>query len=427
MSDDSNILIQIKSTFERSGAVEAEAAQKRLESATKPVAESFAKSEREIQKSRQALAGLNSVAAAGQGSWMGLTRSLEAFGGRLADIAAKGSMVVGALSAGYALGTAIDKWFGISDAISKSIVSAEKYVSVQDRIKKQLGDIDKTTLAAVTAQFDKLSDSLSSTLSQMEKINAVRNQLMGLETEAQISEMEAGTPPGPARDKALLAKRQERDLASIEERRNQARAKLATAEEARKSGEAAVWTAESSEGDARKTFMLLNQNPSASLEAKAEARQRLQIAERASAAARASMSPLNETYGNTMADTSNTMRGLSFEERTVRARTAGGMSSIAREEEQRRAGIRDNLSSDMLSISRNATRSAMLSRRDELASQAANLRESALPAARVNDLRTQAAGAAKQADSAVAAVSAVLSQITAQLKALEDKIHNLPR
>jgi hypothetical protein len=426
MSDNrDNILVEIKSTFDKSGAVEAERSQDKLVEHTKPVAEQFKKTEKEVQASRQALAGLNSVAAAGQGSWMGLTRALEAFGGGLADVAAKASMVIGALSAGYALGSAIDKWFGISKAISEAIVPAEKYASIQDRIKAKLGDLNAASLAAVTKQFDTLTASVHATLAGMDKINSVKNELTGKETEALLAEIEAGMPPGIARDKALLAKKQERELASIEARKYQALEQLEIATKAKKVGEASVLDTETAEKEARFASMvaenkykedsgILNPftneyevNPkrrAENLENASAARQRLQIAENVSRTARARQQQLEETYGQKETETWDTMRGLDLEERAVRARGIVGGNEIAareqedidrkreeaaREDKRLQKEVEDLVKQEDQEQSRLA-RQELERKRAELAERIKELQTRALPAARVQDLRSRA-------------------------------------
>jgi hypothetical protein len=119
----------------------------------------------------------------------------------------------------------------------------------------------------------------------------------------------------------------------------------------------------------------------------------------------------------------NTMRSLEFEERTSKARYAGGVSGVAAKQQ----AIREGVSADMRGISTAATRSALQSQLGDLSERADTLRSQGMPAARVQDLRAKAAGASKQTDSAVAAISAVLDSITVQMKTLEDKLKNLPR
>ena len=331
---DNEILIKIQTAYE-SGGIEAvkkaiadtEKETKNLGNSNSELERKTTSSNRELNNSQRALAGLNSASAASRGSFQGLSQTLEVFGGNLATLAAKASLVAGAFTAGFSIGTAIDKWLGISDAISKALVPAEKFVSIQDRIKAKLGDLDAASLAAVKKEFDSLTVSLESTFAGMEKINSIKNELMGKETAAQLAETEANMPPGPARDKALLAKREERELASIEERRNQARAKLAAAEEARKSAQDAVVKAETTE-EAR-ARIVANQFPSDPLEDRVLARRRLEAARQASSAARSRMAPIDEVYGNTRADTYNTMRGLALEERAVRARSTSQRNEIS--------------------------------------------------------------------------------------------------
>lgn len=435
MSNDSDILLKIKSAFERSGTDEAERAQDRLAAKTRDTNRTFQDNERDVGRARQALAGMNAAAAAGQGSFSGLTRVLEGFSGRLAELAAQGTLTLGALSAGYALGTAIDKWTGLSKAIADAYAPLEKVSSIQDRIKAQLGDLNASSLAALTKQFNDLNSTMESTLAQMDKVNAVKNQLMGAETETQLAELEATTPPGPGRDKAILAKRQERELASIEERRNQARAKLQAVESVLAGGQSALLQTQSAEGDLRKQSMLLDRSDSgATLEQRAAARQRLQAAEAASAAARNRFSDLEDSHGTAIMEKSNTMRGLALEERTVRARYSSGSSAIAlREKEEaertaaRQQATRDDVSRDMLSLDRQAMRTVMGNQLAGLRESRESLQGPGMRKARVDDLHAKAAGTFHQADSAVTAVGRLLDEITARMKSLEDKIKNIPR
>ena len=435
MADSDNILIEIKSAFEKSGTEAAERAQDNLKRKTEDTSKAFRDNERSVNNAQKALSGLNAASAASQGSFSGLSRVLENFSGRLADLAGKATLVAGAFSAGYGIGTAIDKWLGISKAVADAYAPAEKFVTIQDRIRAQLADLNTASLAGVKKEFDSLTGSLASTVAQLDQVNRTKNQLMGQETEAQLSELEASMPPGPARDRAILQARRAREQTSIEERRNQARAKFSAAEQAKAGGEAALWTAESAEGDARKQEMLLARPDSrATLEQRAAARVRLEGAETVSAAARARMEQLAETFGQALMEKANTMRALALEERTSSARFASGINTLdirEREESQRKAarqaGIREGISNDMRTISTDATRFALESELGGLSQRADSLRSQGLPAARVQDLRSKASGASKQADSAVAAVSAVLDSITARMKSLEDKLKNLPR
>lgn len=434
MPSDQDILIQIKASFEGQGAVEAERAQDRLAAKTKDLNRTLQDNEKDTTRARQALAGMSAASAASQGSFGGLSRVLESFSGRLADVAAKASLVAGAFSAGYGLGTAIDRWLGISKAIADAVAPAQQFATIQDRIRAQIGDLNAASLDAVKKEFDSLTQSLQSTTAQLDQVNRIKNQLMGQETEAQLAELEASMPPGPARDRALLQARRNREQTSIEERRNQARAKFSAAEQAKAGGQSALWNAQSAEGDALKNLMLLQQDPTASLQAKAAARVQHESAQTVSATAQARMDQLAEAFSQALMEKANTMRSLALEERTSTARYTSGVSTVDRREQEeaarqaaRRQGIRENLSNDMRGISSDATRATLENQLGDLSQRADSLRSQGLPAARVQDLRSKASGASKQADSAVAAVSAVLDSITARMRTLEDKIKNLPR
>jgi hypothetical protein len=461
MSDD--ILIRILTAYQKGGVEEAKRSLKELSAeakttqrATEDLSASTKKSSNEHANATRALAGLNAASAAGRGSIMGLAQVMNLLGESAAAVAAKVTLVAGAFTAGWSLGTQIDKWLKLSQTIADTVAPLEKVASIQDRIKGQLAAINAASIAKVTNEFDALSATLAETLSQMDQINRVKNQLAGAETEAQLAEIEAATPPGPERDRAILEARRKREQASIDERRAQARAKFAAAEQALAGGQAAVEAAESAEGDARKETMLLRRADAGStVEARTAARLRLEGAERASAAARARLDPLSDAHGMALMETSNTMRALAIEERTSKARYTSGNAALTADQQAARAraeaqaeaeraraeaqaeaerarvrarqqALRERTESEMLDISRNATRSALTSQRDDLADRAESLRAS-MPAARVTDLRARAAGTYRQAESSVAAVASALDAITAKLKLLEDKIKNLPR
>ena len=432
MSSDNNILIEIKSAFEKSGTDAAERAQDRLASKTKDLNRTFQDNEKDTNRARQALSAMTAVSAASQGSFSGLSRVLEGFSGRLADLAGKASLVAGAFTAGYGTGQAIAQYTGLDKVIQDL---AEKLLNVENILSNthnRIRALDSASLAAVKKEFDSLTESLNSTRAQLDAVNRVKNQLMGQETEAQLAELEANMPPGPARDRALLDARRNRQQASIEERRNQARAKFSAAEQAKAGGEAALWNAESAEGDARKKMMLAKS--AGDYNGWQSARTELTRAESVSATAQARMDQLAEAFSQALMEKANSMRSLALEERTSSARYSSGVNALdfrAREEAQRlatrRQGIREGVSNDMRGISSDATRSALESQLGDLSSRADTLRTQAMPAARVQDLRSKASGASNQADSAVAAVSAVLDSITARMKSLEDKLKNLPR
>jgi hypothetical protein len=198
---DNKILYEIQSAFDKTGTDAAERAQDRLADKTKSLNRTFQDNDRDATRARQALAGLSAASQASQGSFGGLARVLEGFSGRLADLAGKATLVAGAFSAGYGVGTAIDRWLGLSKAVADAYAPMEKVASIQDRIKAQLGDLNAASLGAVKQQFDALSESLASTMSQMDQINRIKNSLASDESEAQLAELEAGLPPGPGRDR----------------------------------------------------------------------------------------------------------------------------------------------------------------------------------------------------------------------------------
>jgi hypothetical protein len=440
MPDNDNILIEIKSAFEKSGTDAAERAQDNLKRKTEDTNKTFRENERAVNSAQKALGGLTAASAASQGSFGGLSRVLENFSGRLADLATKATLVAGAFAAGYGIGTAVDKWLGISKAVADAYAPMEKIASIQDRIKAQLSDLNGASLAAVKSQFDALADSLNSTMSQLDRTNAVKNRLLGAEGEAQIAEIEASMPPGPARDRAILAKKYEREQLGIQERYKQASTKQDRSLLAVTNAEAAVAPLETAVGERRKR-MEWDRSFGASPEQMAEHRIRLQAAQADLDAARAKVANLREVHGKTVFETDSEMRALALEDRTSKARFAAGGNELTRREQEdaarkqeeaarlaaRQLANRETLSNEMRDIGVGATRVALSSQLGDLGERREQLSHQGMSAARVADLRAKAAGTYKQADSAVAAVAQVLDSITARMKSLEDKLKNLPR
>jgi hypothetical protein len=128
MSND--VLVEVKSTYDATGTQAADRAQVNLANTTKEVGRQMEHTEKQTQKARQALGGLSAAAAASQGSFGGFAIALQNLGGGLADVAAKFALVAGAFSAGYGIGSAIDKWLGLSDAISGASEKGEELVSM---------------------------------------------------------------------------------------------------------------------------------------------------------------------------------------------------------------------------------------------------------------------------------------------------------
>jgi hypothetical protein len=432
MDSDADILIKIKSAFDAVGTDSAERAQDNLARKTRETNREMQNQEKDVANARKALAGLSAGAAASQGSFQGLAATLQVLSSGLAELAARATMVAGAFTAGYAIGKQIDGWLGLSKAIADTVAPLEKVASIQDRIRAMIGDANSMSLGNLKKQFDDLASSAQQTAAEIEKISQIKRQMFDAETQALTAELEAAMPPGPERDRAILAKRREREQGSIEMRRQAARDRYAAAESAQKEGAGTVSDAERKVREAQVIEAFARSN-GADAPQMAYHRVMREAAETELATARKRQQQLEDNLAEERAAKWNTMRGLELEERTSKARYTSGSATIsareaeeARREAEQQKRVRDRVSDDMAGIGRQATRRAMETQHDDLEAQKDKL-AGRLPAARVADLRAKAAGTYKQTDSAVAAVTELLGRIEAKMKLLEDKIKNLPR
>jgi hypothetical protein len=434
MSND--VLVEVKSTYDATGTQAADKGLKALGETTKEVGTKTALTEKETQKARQALGGLSAAAAASQGSFGGFAMALQNLGGGLADVAAKFALVAGSFSAGYGIGSAIDKWLGLSDAISKAIVPAEQFTGIQDKIRKRLGDLQGASLKAVAAEFDNLSKSVAGSLAELQKMQAIANELRGKQAEAETSELEASMPPGPERDRAILLKKRQTEAEDIATRKAQAQEKYQVAADALAKGKSAAGEAETAAQWAEGDEFKLSRQPGATLQQKVEARLRREAAANAAAAARKRVAGLEDAEGMAFMEKTNTMRGLGFEGRSSIARYQGGLAGIDRDQYDADNAAREAAQGRAGGAATAAQRRYQMEQRNALTQRQAQLQnrqseiESALPGARVDDLRSAAAAGDKArgaANAAVASMMKALQDVTSQLEAVNDKLNNLPR
>jgi hypothetical protein len=351
-------------------------------------------------------------------------------------VAAKFALVAGAFSAGYGIGSAIDKWLGLSDAISKTIVPAEQFAGIQDKIRKRLGDLQGASLKAVAAEFDNLSKSVAGSLAELQKMNAIANELRGKQAEAETSELEASMPPGPERDRAILLKKRQTEAEDIAARRAQALEKYGVASDALAKGKAAAGEAQTAAEWAEGDEFKLSRQPGATLQQKVEARLRREAAANAAAAARKRVSGLEDAEGMAFMEKTNTMRGLGFEGRSSIARYQSGLAGIDREQYDADNAAREAAQGRAGGAATAAQRRYQQEQRSVLTQRQAQLQnrqseiESAMPGARVDDLRSAAAAGDKArgaANAAVASMMKALQDVTQQLETVNDKLNNLPK
>lgn len=208
---DNDILIQIETAYKSGGL---EAAKKAITDAeksaasyaqtTQKVEQSTAGANRELNNAQRALGGLNSAASASTGSFRGLSQVLELFGSKLASIAAKFTLLAGAFSAGHMIGSALDKWFKISEKIADLYAGRMQQVgSIQSRLTDDIKKLDTVTLDRLKTQFNEITQTLSESNSALSEFIARTSEIAATAHENTLSRIEAEMPAGSDRDAAI--------------------------------------------------------------------------------------------------------------------------------------------------------------------------------------------------------------------------------
>jgi hypothetical protein len=425
MSDQNQVVVEIKSTYDPAGTTAADRAQRQLSETTRQVTRETESNARQTQRARQALEGMSSAASASRGSFSGLTRVVQTFSGSLAELATKLTLVAGAFTAGYGLGSQIDKWLGLSSAISKAIVPMQSATSIAGQLYATLGKLQETDLAKLNAQFDAFNANLQTTISSIDKVASQTATLADAETQAQVAEIEASMPPGPARDRAILNKKRDREMASISARRRGEYEKLQASQLRYDQAERAVGSAQEDFDTADFAFRLVADNRDVPLKERTEARVRRDSAAEVLKQSQVRFESVKEDQSNLTDAAQFQFKRLNLEDRTGRARYAAGLNQVSAEQAQIEAKNREE-TAGYLSGLRGGGRSNLQAQQAALESHGAQL-ESGLPAARVRDLRAQAAGLSAATDSAVAALLKAIQENTAKLNNVTDQLRNLPR
>jgi len=237
---DNDILINIETAY-KSGDMEAfkrslEDAKRKadgLSEATQNLQNKSAGAGRELNNAQRALGGLNGAASVSRGSFQGLSQTLEAFGGKLATVAAKFSILAGSFSAGYAIGTTLDKWLGISQKIADLYAGPmSKVGSIQSRISADLKALDGITLANLKTQFEGITKTLSDSNEAIGTFYASMRELAAAQTDLKISAIERSMPPGPQRDAAIANEQRRSGLREVAFKRSEEQQKAEAAQEA---------------------------------------------------------------------------------------------------------------------------------------------------------------------------------------------------
>jgi hypothetical protein len=240
MADDNDIIINIETAY-RSGDMDAfkrslddaKARVNNLSDAQRNLESKSAGAGRELNNAQRALSGLNGAASVSRGSFQGLSQTLEVFGGKLAGVAAKFSVLAGSFSAGYAIGTTLDKWLGISQKIADLYAGPmSKVGSIQSRISADLKQLDSITLDRLKAQFEGITSTLAESNAALGEYISRTSEIAGAAHENVLSRIERDMPPGPERDKAIANEQRRFGLREVALRRTDQEERIRNAQAA---------------------------------------------------------------------------------------------------------------------------------------------------------------------------------------------------
>jgi len=203
----SDVLIKIRTILQKEGA---EAASKELDTLIQKQDTSTTSSRsaaREMEANRRALAGLSAAAQASQGSFTGLANIAYTLGGRFAVLGTQITMVLGAFSAGWAIGkkiqeTLVQPLIDAAQAADQAGSSVDALALAQNKIATEANIKRVEALIDATDAYTKAQDASTEALNKQADVT---KDLLNLQLDMEEAKVKASTPSGPERDKALQA------------------------------------------------------------------------------------------------------------------------------------------------------------------------------------------------------------------------------
>jgi len=207
----SDVLIKIRTILEKQGADAAGKEIDNLIGKQAAAANATRNASTELAKNQRVLAGLSAAAQASQGSFTGLANIAYTLGGRLAAVGTQITMILGALSAGWAVGKKIQE--NLVQPLIDTALAADQAGTAADQMALAL---EKTAnednvkriqaLVDVTAKFAKSQEDSTAALTDQADIT---KQLLNLQLDLEETRIKQNVSEGPGREKALadIAKR----------------------------------------------------------------------------------------------------------------------------------------------------------------------------------------------------------------------------
>lgn len=236
-----NLLLTIKSLFRREGVVEAnkqlanlktsaqstfpsvdeikgasdraEKGVKNLDTAGKSFGQTAEGMRERVARLSSAAAGLDMASRGGSGAISGLAQSLVSLGGKLGSLAASVGVIGAVGVAAYRVGTAFDRWLGISDRIARIVAGAKTLATSFGTVAAAIRAADNASLANLQRRISFLqetADAVVSTINSAAEEKASAIETAGKTTAANIraSALPESAREPSAREAELEAARQ---------------------------------------------------------------------------------------------------------------------------------------------------------------------------------------------------------------------------
>lgn len=196
-----DVLLKIKSKFDRNGADQASASVDKLESSTKRLDSTTRKhtksAEQQAREVRDASGSLGDLRAAADGAGENIINLTSDMGG-FALAVGKATAAAGAFWAGWQKGLQIqqklwDKFVGSVDGIGPPIA----------RTKEQFEELNKVKLDALKEEIDSLKSGLDETIGRIDEASKRASMSRDAETALAVANIKASMPAGDERDRRI--------------------------------------------------------------------------------------------------------------------------------------------------------------------------------------------------------------------------------
>jgi hypothetical protein len=432
---DAEVLIRIKKILETEGADKAQAEIRKLVEAETDAAKGANQQAGETNKLQSQLGnlqrttqGVSQAMRGGEGAMQGASNAArglsEMVGGKLAQAFVMAGAAAAAARAGFAIGTALDQWLGLSDKISNAIVPAQKFGDSIKKTREEMRKLSETRMDALAAELKALASSFDKLNSELDRSAARQAKIREADQEKRKTEIEA-MPEGTWQEKA--AKQKEMAKFEAASSREDLSGALGLAE-AKRSGAIKQqesigdrkWALESAVGDGE--LGMASARQSGDVGAMRKARAEFARAQAEYNKFLEEMPKLLEEARNVQLDAEAEIEATKTRQSAVPIRQGTSMGKISRDEVQAFAESKSNREkSEADRAEKNVETWRGMNRSGKLDGYGMGLKETA------RNERAQAEQAEKELKELMDGNLEILKRIQAEMAAFNGQIRNLPR